>query len=168
MSLKYFTLVFPFNITGDQVLLGLKKRGLGENLWNGFGGKPEKNESIEQCARRELEEECGLVAKEMTYLGVLYINTTDGVGDIVIYVYTTRKYMGAVAESDEMLPEWFETTNLPYKQMYEEAPLWYPVMLGNKKFTATFLFDNDDLISYEITTKDELEMAEILRMAQDI
>ncbi|KAI9506216.1 hypothetical protein BX070DRAFT_219530, partial [Coemansia spiralis] len=46
---RYYTVVFPFsNAEGRrQVLLGLKKRGMGEGLWNGFGGKVEPQESFD-------------------------------------------------------------------------------------------------------------------------
>lgn len=36
----------------DEILLGLKKRGLGVGLWNGFGGKVEVGESIVSAAKR--------------------------------------------------------------------------------------------------------------------
>jgi 8-oxo-dGTP diphosphatase/2-hydroxy-dATP diphosphatase len=38
----------------------MKKRGFGKGKWNGFGGKVEEGECIEDSAIRELEEECGL------------------------------------------------------------------------------------------------------------
>ena len=57
---KLLSLVFVLNKTGRCVLLGLKKRGFGEGRWNGFGGKLEAGETMEQCAARELCEESGL------------------------------------------------------------------------------------------------------------
>jgi len=33
----------------------MKKRGFGQGKWNGFGGKVEPNESIEQAAIREMK-----------------------------------------------------------------------------------------------------------------
>ncbi len=59
------TLVFP--VIGKpikKVLLGMKKRGMGQGKWNGFGGKLKPGETIEECALRELEEESGLIGKE--------------------------------------------------------------------------------------------------------
>lgn len=35
-----------------RVLLGMKKRGFGQGLWNGFGGKVERGESILNGAMR--------------------------------------------------------------------------------------------------------------------
>ncbi|KAJ2617319.1 Nudix (Nucleoside diphosphate linked moiety X)-type motif 1 [Coemansia sp. RSA 1804] len=140
MSQKYFTLIIPFSHTNDQVLLGLKKRGTGTGLWNGFGGKLEKGESIDECAVRELREESGVAAVDMTYVGVLYMNCTDGVGDTMIFVYKC-KCGGTIVESDEMRPKWFGVDGIPYSEMYEEAVLWWPVLLDNEdpRFVASFI-----------------------------
>ena len=35
-----------------RILLGYKKRGFGEGRWNGFGGKVEPGEMIEEAAKR--------------------------------------------------------------------------------------------------------------------
>lgn len=47
---KLFTLVLV--VQPQRVLLGMKKRGFGAGLWNGFGGKVQPGESIEEAARR--------------------------------------------------------------------------------------------------------------------
>lgn len=44
---------------GGRVLLGMKKRGPGTGKWNGFGGKLHANETMVECAARELHEESG-------------------------------------------------------------------------------------------------------------
>lgn len=47
---KLYTLAFIRR--GNQVLLGLKKRGFGEGKWNGFGGKLNPNETLADAAQR--------------------------------------------------------------------------------------------------------------------
>ncbi len=47
---KLYTLVFL--VDDDRVLLGMKKRGFGAGKWNGFGGKVEPGETIEEAAIR--------------------------------------------------------------------------------------------------------------------
>ncbi len=49
-SKKITTLVMVTN--ESNILLGLKKRGFGSGKLNGFGGKVEPNESIEEAAKR--------------------------------------------------------------------------------------------------------------------
>jgi 8-oxo-dGTP diphosphatase/2-hydroxy-dATP diphosphatase len=47
---KLYTLVFV--LKEEEILLGLKKRGFAEGRWNGFGGKVEIGETIEDAAKR--------------------------------------------------------------------------------------------------------------------
>lgn len=75
-------------LPGRKVLLGLKKRGIGEGFYNGFGGKCEVGETIRQGAHREvrlccgrhtvqhthamqLKEEAGITATDLDWRGVL-------------------------------------------------------------------------------------------------
>ena len=39
-----------------EVVLGQKKRGWMVGIWNGYGGKLEPGETVEQAAARELQE----------------------------------------------------------------------------------------------------------------
>ena len=41
----------------NKILLGLKKRGFGKGKWNGYGGKKEDGETIEEAVVREIYEE---------------------------------------------------------------------------------------------------------------
>ncbi len=50
---RLYTLAFLLDPEdSSKMLLGMKKRGLGEGKWNGFGGKVEKGEKIPQAAIR--------------------------------------------------------------------------------------------------------------------
>jgi len=40
-------------LKNDEMLLGMKNRGMGKGKWNGFGGKVEPNESIDDAAKRQ-------------------------------------------------------------------------------------------------------------------
>ncbi len=53
--MKNLTLSFLFK--DGQILLAMKKRGFGDGKWNGYGGKVEEGESIEEGAIREIKEE---------------------------------------------------------------------------------------------------------------
>ena len=56
---------------GNRVLLGMKKKGFGKGRWNGFGGKVEEGETIEQAMKREVQEECGILLRDFDKRGVL-------------------------------------------------------------------------------------------------
>ena len=51
-------------VRDGSVLLGEKKRGFGEGFYNGFGGKVEEGETVEEATLRELEEEAGIKATD--------------------------------------------------------------------------------------------------------
>lgn len=54
-----------FLLSGDSILLAMKKHGHGVGKWNGVGGKAEPDETIEQTAIREAQEEIGVTPKEL-------------------------------------------------------------------------------------------------------
>lgn len=45
-------LTLAFVTKPGQILLGMKKKGFGVGRWNGFGGKVERGETIEEAAKR--------------------------------------------------------------------------------------------------------------------
>ncbi|GAB6019791.1 Nudix (Nucleoside diphosphate linked moiety X)-type motif 1 [Chamberlinius hualienensis] len=153
LSLKRYTLVFVLN--GSQLLLGLKKRGFGEGKWNGFGGKLEEGEEIEDAAIREVEEECGLVIEKsvLSKVGVLYFQILEAVPGVLmeVHVFTAKEYSGEVQESDEMSPMWYKLDEIPYDKMFADDRIWFPLFLKGDKFTGNFLFkDFDTLLSHEL------------------
>ena len=56
-----------------RVLLGLKKQGFGQGRWNGFGGKVEKGETVEEGAKRSFLLLSFIIAR--IYLFVLHLPT---------------------------------------------------------------------------------------------
>ncbi|KAM9726150.1 oxidized purine nucleoside triphosphate hydrolase isoform 3-T4 [Dama dama] len=50
---RLYTLVLV--LQPQRVLLGMKKRGFGAGRWNGFGGKVQEGETIEDGAKRHLD-----------------------------------------------------------------------------------------------------------------
>ena len=61
ISKKYFfvkkVLTLCLILKDGKMLLGMKKRGFGMGNWNGFGGKVQEGETIEDATKRELLEE---------------------------------------------------------------------------------------------------------------
>lgn len=73
---------------GDEaavVLLRQYRYAAGGELWEVPAGKLDPGESPESCARRELEEEAGLRARELRRLTTVY--TTPGFTDEVIHLF---------------------------------------------------------------------------------
>ena len=134
-----------------KILLGMKKRGHGEGKWNGFGGKVEEGETIEEAARRETKEEAGIEIKEMKKLGILEFEYQDGSGNMEVHIFCAKEFKGNPIESEEMKPRWFDVDKIPYDQMWADDKYWLPMFLDRKRFKGKFLFDEvNEIIDYSL------------------
>ncbi len=142
---------------GNRVLLGMKKRGKGMGHWNGFGGKVEVGETIEDAAVREVSEESGVHVASIEKMGI--IDFTLPGEDMIwqVHIFRATEFSGHPIETDEMKPQWFEVAAIPYDTMWADDKYWFPLFLQGKKFTGRFMFDD----SYTIVEK-ELNEATIL------
>lgn len=135
-------------IKDNQILLGMKKRGFGVGRWNGFGGKVEEPETIEQGAHRELEEEIGIKALDMQKVGILDFSFENDPKVLEVHIFKVLNFTGEPVESEEMKPEWFSFDNIPFDQMWSDDKYWLPYLLENKLFKGAFLFDRPSDAEY--------------------
>jgi|TARA_R110002124_G_scaffold83894_5_gene219155 8-oxo-dGTP diphosphatase/2-hydroxy-dATP diphosphatase len=134
-----------------RILLGMKKRGFGAGRWNGFGGKLEQGESIEEAAKREFLEEAGITVGEIDKRGVLEFFFEGSPEMLEVHVFKAEDYEGEPVESDEMKPQWFDIPAIPYDEMWADDEFWFPIFLEGKKFTGKFYFDADEnLLSHDV------------------
>ena len=75
MSRQVFTLCVV--VQNGKVLLGRKQRKHGAGYWNGFGGRLEDGETIQQAAIRECQEEIGITPTAITQAGMLMFHYPD-------------------------------------------------------------------------------------------
>ena len=135
----------------DQVLLGFKKKGFGAGRWNGFGGKVEDGETIEEAARREVFEEAGVVVKDIGKVGTMEFSFKDKPEVLEVHLFRASDFDGEPVEGEEMRPKWFHVDELPFDKMWPDDKYWYPLFLENKKFDGKFFFkDLDSLIEYKL------------------
>jgi 8-oxo-dGTP diphosphatase len=140
-----------------RILLIKKKKGIGSGLWNGPGGKIEKEEEPAFSASRETYEEVKIVPAELRKVGELNF-FTEGVNDWFVHVYVTDEYDGIEKETEEAAPRWFKLDKIPYDEMFPDDRIWMPLMLANKKFSGKFYFDKKhNLISHEIQEVENFE-----------
>ncbi len=123
------------------LLLGMKKRGFGAGRWNGFGGKIEGDETIEQAARRELFEEVGLAAEELQKRGVLTFSFESDPLVLEVHIFSVTDFLGEPVETEEMRPEWFLPADIPFSDMWPDDEHWVPLFLAGKCFSGQFHFD---------------------------
>ena len=135
-----------------KVLLGMKKRGFGSGRWNGFGGKVEKDEKIEEAAKREIFEEAGIKVKELEKVGIIDFEFKGNSEILEVHIFKGQDYSGEPVESEEMKPQWFLIDAIPFQDMWSDDKYWLPLFLAGKKFKGYFLFDESDtVIKHELS-----------------
>ena len=148
----------PAQGKSSKVLLGMKKRGFGAGKWNGFGGKINEGETIEDAAKRELSEETGLLANKLYKVGILDFSWQDkpldsrGEPEILeVHIFKTDKFEGKPIESEEMRPVWFHVDDIPFDQMWADDKHWMHLLLADKKFKGKFVFDDlNNIVEHEL------------------
>lgn len=145
-SLTPKILTLCLTLKEDKILLGMKKRGFGEGRWNGFGGKVEEGETITEAAIREMKEESGLEAEELDERGVVTFHFLDTGKVLEVHIFSVLKYSGEAIETEEMSPQWFKISEIPFKSMWPDDIYWIPLFLEGKKFKGDFVFENNDIL----------------------
>lgn len=134
------TLIMIYN--DDQILLAMKKRGFGAGRWNGYGGKVAEGESIEDSAKRELVEESGITAQELLNRGQLTFTFEDSDTELEVHLFSVNRFVGEPSETEEMKPQWFAHSEIPYPEMWADDPHWLPLVLSGKNVKGSFHFNN--------------------------
>ena len=106
-----------------KFLLGKRKGNHGGGYWAFPGGHLEMNESIEECAEREVMEETGLVVKnfkKLTFTNDVFLETKKH----YVTLFVVTDYQGGevkIMEPDKCEEwDWFGLDNLP-------SPLFLPI-----------------------------------------
>ncbi len=139
----------------DQILLGLAKRGKGEGKWNGFGGKVEEGETIEQGAIRETKEECNIQVLSLEKFGIIDFILPGEEQIWQVHIFKALGFSGEPIETEEMKPRWFSISEIPFESMWPDDIFWMPLFLAGKKFEGKFIFND----SHQITEHELREVA---------
>ncbi len=132
-----------------QILLAMKKRGFGAGKWNGYGGKVQPGEEIEESMVREIREESGMELKEYRPVGMMRFDNVDKM--VEVHIYEATAWEGEPIETEEMSPKWFSLQDIPFSGMWASDPLWYPYFLDGKQFKGEVVFDeNHHVVRSEI------------------
>jgi len=123
---------------GNRILLGERLGAHGAHTWATPGGHLEFGESIEQCAKREVFEETGLVVSALQKLGF----TND------IFVKDGKHYVTLfmLAECEEGEAQVLEPNKCVQWQWFAQNTLPEPLFLS----LANFLIEQPDLVFSDV------------------
>lgn len=138
------TLVFLFNDKA-QILLCMKKRWFGVWKWNWSGWKVGFEESVIESASRELLEETAISIssdklKEVWILHYFWDWKEDWNQSVYVFI---SSYNWEFQETDEMNPQWWNISEIPYEEMWDNDRIWLPRVLNGENIEWNFYFDID-------------------------
>lgn len=92
--------IIPFTEDGKIVVVRQFRKALEKTIIEIPAGKLEAGEQPKASAHRELEEETGYIAKEMTYITTFY--TSPGFADELVHMYVAKNLdIGVVNRDDD-------------------------------------------------------------------
>ncbi len=137
----------------NQILLAMKKRGFGEGLYNGVGGKLEEGETPDMAMLRETKEEIDIVPTKYEKVAIMEFNeyVKGEKANLIFHLYIATEWDKEPSETEEMKPKWFDIDKIPYNQMFPDDKYWMPFILEGRKIKGFFEFDEKwNLLTYDI------------------
>lgn len=133
MHMPNWTVGFPVRVRMGQyeVHLGTKMNTLYRGYRAGYGGKTEPGESPEQAMVRELQEEAGIQARDMRWVGQLRFHTAPSTR--VCDIFVIERWCFHPRHTHEMRnPQWFPLDALPKRFAHPQDRAWLPTVVRNR------------------------------------
>lgn len=129
-----------------------KANDVHEGKWISVGGKLEVGESPEDCARREIFEETGLVVKEMALKGIITFPEFTVGDDWYTYVFKITDFDGVLREDCiEGTLEWVPYEHVLSKPTWEgDYEMFKWILEDVPFFSAKFSYRDGQLIEKEV------------------
>ena len=118
--------------------------------WNGLGGKMETGESPEECARREVREESGLIALKLVLKGVLTFPAFSHDEDWYAFVFVVEEFEGQLIDSPEGKLEWVDDHRLLNLNLWEGDRFFLPLLERPGLFSGKFSYKNGHLVDHQL------------------
>ena len=127
-----------------------KENDIHKNKWNGLGGKLEPGESPEECVKREVLEESGLIIESPKLHGIITFPKFDEIDDWIVFVYTANNFEGNLIDCDEGKLDWVSDDQLLNLNLWEGDKIFIPWLTQDKFFSAKFIYEKKKLINYDV------------------
>jgi 8-oxo-dGTP diphosphatase len=149
--MKLATLCY-LRANGQTLMLHrVKKQGdMHAGKWNGLGGKLLPGETPEQCAFREVQEECGLTMINPVLRGVLTFPAFSGEEDWYVFVFVARQFRGTLSDSAEGILAWIDDGQLLDLNLWAGDKIFLTWLDHDLFFSGQFRYREDTLVEYQV------------------
>ncbi len=149
------TLIFIFNHDSVLLLKGAPTKRIWANLYNGIGGHIETGEDVLGSARRELEEEAGITARNLRLVGTLMVDVLPNQG-IALFVLRGEYCGGELKASNEGPLEWIDVNNIDDLPAPPDLKVILPIIIRMKKesppFSARSYYDAEEQLRVVVSS----------------
>ncbi len=152
--MKLATLCYVIDKKTDSTLMihrVKKQNDYHEGKWNGLGGKFEAGESPEECAIREIEEECGLKVKSVKMKGFITFPLFDGKEDWYVFLFTADDFDGTLIDSPEGNLSWIKNDKLVELNLWDGDKYFIPWLFKDGFFSAKFNYENGKYLDHQVS-----------------
>lgn len=123
-----------------------KKNDPNEGKWMGIGGHLEEGETPLQCAKREINEETGLIADKLVYKGQIDFLQLGRLSERM-YLYLVPSFHGEMIECNEGDLAWVKKEEALSLPMWEGDRVFLPLLeKEGPRFKLSLLYQGDDLV----------------------
>jgi 8-oxo-dGTP diphosphatase len=129
-----------------------KPNDIHQGKWNGLGGKMESGESPEDCARREIQEESGLTASNITLKGILTFPSFAADEDWYAFVFVVDDYQGQLIDSPEGNLRWIDDDHLLELNLWEGDRYFLPLLEKPGIFSGKFIYEDGRLVDHKLVS----------------
>lgn len=151
-----------FLIKNGAVLLVEKGRNIGKGKLVGVGGRQEEGETLEETAKREVQEEIGVIVKSMRKAAELdFVFPHNPKYSQKVTAYIVEVWEGEPQSTGEAkFTKWFKMDELPTERMWHDNAIWLPSVLSGKTVKGRFVIGEDDRVT-EYNFEEILEVNEV-------
>ena len=124
-----------------------KQVDMNKDKWIGIGGKFLAGETPEECARREIREETGLIPLEMEYRGTVDFRC-PGWPEERMHLFLVREFEGTLKECDEGVLEWISEEKMDALPQWEGDRIFFRLLKEKAPFFHLSLdYQGENLVS---------------------
>ena len=136
-----------------------KEKDINKDKWIGIGGHFEPKESPEECLKREVKEETGLILTSYRFRGIVTFVTETGLYEYMC-LYTADGFEGELIDCDEGTLEWVPKSRLRELNLWQGDYIFLRLLEERESFFSLKLVYEGDALQEAVLDGRELPKTE--------